>query len=153
MRGVLHGTQVDERAGQEGANAVHHDGEAALHLAADHTLDDRAVGEGVVEAGPRGELLGLVARELGRAEAVFEGLDGDGDEVTGLDFDFSAVVLEFFGCDRAFGFQARIHDHDIGVYGDHLGGDHFADAHFLARKAFFEECCETVFECWGGGVG
>src|SRR5215216_1060777 len=33
VRGVLHGTQVHERAGQEGADAVHHDGEAALHLA------------------------------------------------------------------------------------------------------------------------
>src|SRR5260221_381953 len=52
VRGVLDGPQVDERAGQEGADAVHHDGEAALHLAAHHALDDVAVGEPVVEAGP-----------------------------------------------------------------------------------------------------
>ena len=65
--------------------------------------------------GPRGELLGLVARELGGAEAVFEGLDGDGDEVADLDLDLAAVVLEFFGGDRAFGLQSRVHDHDVGV--------------------------------------
>src|SRR6185436_11534348 len=87
MRGVLHRTEVDERAGQEGADAVHHDGEAALHLAGDHALDDGRVVERVIEAGPGGELLGLVAGELGGAEAVFEGLDGDGDEVPDLHFE------------------------------------------------------------------
>jgi hypothetical protein len=74
VRGVLDGTEVDQRAGQEGADAVHHDGEAALHLAGDHALDDGRVVERVIEAGPGGELLGLVAGELGGAEAVFEGL-------------------------------------------------------------------------------
>src|SRR5688572_5061346 len=150
VRGVLHRAQVDERAGQEGADAVHHDGEAALHLAGDDTLDDRAGGERVVEAGPRGELLGLVARELGGAEAVFEGLDRDRDEVAGLHLDLSAVVLEFFGGDGAFGLQARVDDHDVGVDRDDLGGDHFAHAHLLAGEAFLEEGGEAVF---GGGVG
>src|SRR5258706_4670079 len=153
VRGVLHGTQVDERAGQEGADAVHHHGEAALHLAAHYAFDDGAVGERVVQARPCGELLGLVARELGRAEAVFECFDRHGTEVARLDFDFAAVVLEFFGEDGALGLQSGIHDHDVGVDRDDLGGDHFADAHFLAREALFEERGETVFECGRGGVG
>ena len=33
------------------------------------------------------EALGLVARQLGLAVAVFEALDRDGDEIAGLDFD------------------------------------------------------------------
>src|SRR6478736_2877319 len=49
-------------------------------------------------------------------------------------FDFAAVVLEFFGCDGAFGLQARVDDHDVRVDRDDLGGDHLADAHFLAGK-------------------
>ena len=37
-RGVLHRPDVDQRAGQEGAYAVHHHGEAALDLAVDDAL-------------------------------------------------------------------------------------------------------------------
>src|SRR5450432_732448 len=146
VRGVLDGTQVDQGAGKEGADAVHHDGEAALHLAAHDTLDDGAVGERIVEARPRGELLRLVARELGRAEAVFEGFDGDRHEVAGLHFDLAAVVLEFFGGDGAFRLESRVDDHDVRIDRDDLGGDHFADAHFLARETLFEERGEAVFE-------
>ena len=64
---------------------------------------------------PGGELLRLVARELGRAEAVFERFDGDGDEIAGLDLDLAAVVLEFFGGDRALGLESGVHDHDVRV--------------------------------------
>ena len=145
VRGVLDGAQVHERAGQEGADAVHHDGEATLHLAGDDALDDGAVGERIVEARPCRELLRLVARELGGAESVFERFDGDGDEITDGDLDLAAVVLEFFRGDRALRLEAGVHDHDVGVYRDHFGGDHFTDAHFLARKAFFEERGEARF--------
>ena len=67
-----------------------------------------------------------------------------------FDFDLAAIVLEFFGGDGAFGLQARVHDHDVRVDGHDLGGDHFADAHFLAREALLEERGEAVFV---GGVG
>src|SRR5450755_1789631 len=75
-----------------------------------------------------------------------EGFDGDRHEVAGLHFDLAAVVLEFFGRDGAFGLQSRIDDHHVGVDRDDLGGDHFTDAHFLAREALFEERGEAVFE-------
>jgi hypothetical protein len=147
VRGVLDGTQVDERSGQEGADAVHHDGEAALHLAAHDAGDDLAGLERGVELGPRRELLRLLARELGGAEAVFERLDRDRDEIAGLDLDFAAVGLEFFDGNGAFGLQSRVHDDDVLVDRDDFSGDHLADAHFLARKALFEERGEV----FGGG--
>jgi hypothetical protein len=111
-----------------------------------------ALASAFVQARPRGQLLGLVARELGGAEAVFQRFDGHGHEIAGFHFDFTPVVLEFFGCDGAFGLKPRVHDHDVGVYRDDLGGDHFTDAHFLARKALFEERGKAVFER-GGGLG
>ena len=95
---------------------------------------------------------GLVARELGGAEAVFEGLDGDGHEVAGLHLDLAAIVLEFFRGDGALGLQARVHDHDVRVDGHDLGGDHFTDAHLLAGEALLEEGGEAVF-VQDGGVG
>ena len=44
---------------------------------------------------PRGEALGLVARQDGVAVAVLDGVDGDRDEVADLDFELALVVLEF----------------------------------------------------------
>ena len=70
----------------------------------------------------------------------------------GFDFEFAAVVLEFFGGDGAFGLEPGVDDHDVGVDRDDFGGDHFTDAHFLARKALLEEGGEAVF-CGGVGVG
>ena len=52
--------------------------------------DDRALLQRGFEVVPRREALGLVARELGLAVAVFERLDRDGDEVAGLDLDLAA---------------------------------------------------------------
>src|SRR5882672_7548879 len=41
-QGVLDGTDVHERTGEEGSNSVGHDGEAALYLAGNHSLDEGA---------------------------------------------------------------------------------------------------------------
>jgi hypothetical protein len=47
--GVAHRAHVDQRAGQEGADAAELDGEAALDLAVDHALDGLAVLEGLLQ--------------------------------------------------------------------------------------------------------
>ncbi len=135
-RGVLDRTGIDQRTGQEGADAVDHDGQAALDLAGDHALDEDAVVHGLVEIVPGGDALGLVARQAGFAVAVFEHLDGDQDEVARVDFDFAAVVLELFDRDKRFGFQARIDDHEVLVDADDFGRDDFTGAHFLAQTDF-----------------
>ena len=61
------------------------------------------------------EALGLVARQARLAVAVFEALDGDGDEIAGLDLDFALVVLEFFDRNEAFGLESGVDDDDVVV--------------------------------------
>ena len=75
----------------------------------------------------------------GCAVAVFERFDGHADEIARLDFDFAEVVVEFLDRDDAFGLEAGVDDHEVVVDADDFGGDDFADAHFLAREAFFEQ--------------
>ena len=91
------------------------------------------------EVVPGLEALGLVARQPGLAVAVLERLDGDGDEVAGLDLDFAAVVLEFLDRDEALGLQSGVDDDEVVVDADDFGGDEFALAHFLARERFLEQ--------------
>jgi hypothetical protein len=66
------------------------------------------------------EALGLVARQLGFAVAVFETLDRHGDEIAGLDLDLALVVLEFLDRNEALGLEARVDDHDVEVDADDL---------------------------------
>ena len=99
--------------------------------------------------------LALSRDRLRLAVAVFERLDGDGDEIAGLDFDFAAVVLEFLDRDEALGLEAGIDDDEVVVDADDFGGDHFALPHFLAREAFLEQGGEIFggwrWTCCGGG--
>ena len=138
-RGVLHRPDVDQRTGQEGADAVHRDGEPALDLAVDDAGHDVALLQRFFQIEPGGKALRLVAREPRLAVAVFERFDRDLDEVAGLGLDLAAIVAEFFERDVAFGLEAGIDDDVVVVDPDHFGGDHFAYPHFLAGKAFFEQ--------------
>ena len=137
--GVLDRPDVDQRSGKEGANAVHHDGEAALDLAGDQALHDVALLHRGFEVVPRLEALGLVARQPRLAVAVFEALDRDGNEIAGLDLDFALVVLEFLDGNETFRFQSRVDDHDVVVDARDFGGDQFALTHFLPREGFLEQ--------------
>ena len=94
-RGVLDRPDIDQRSRQEGADAVDHDGQTALDLAGDQAGHDGALLHRGFQVVPGLEALGLVARQARLAIAVFQALDGDGDEVAGLDLDFALVVLEF----------------------------------------------------------
>ena len=138
-RGVLDRTHIDQRAGQEGAHAVGHDGQTTLDLAGDRAGNQGAVVERVLQVVPGRDTLGAFAREAGFAEAVLKLFDGDLDKITDLDFEVALVVEEFVTIDVAFGLQAGIDDHEILVDAHDLGGDDLALAHFLAREAGFEE--------------
>jgi hypothetical protein len=152
--GVLDRAGVDQRAGQEGADAVGHDGQAALHLAGDDALDEDLVVERLVQVVPGGDALGLVAAQAGFAVAVLEHLDGDLDEIARIGFNFAAVVLEFLDRDERFGFQARVDDHEVLVDADNFGRDDFAGAHFLAQEAFLEQGGKGFHRIGGhGGSG
>ena len=110
-----------------------------LTLPVTRPCDDGALLHRGFEVVPGLEALGLVARQAGLAVAVLERLDGDGDEVAGLDLDLAAVVLEFLDRDEALGLEAGVDDDDVEVDADDFGGDEFALAHFLARERFLEQ--------------
>src|SRR5690606_32872766 len=138
-REVLGGTAVDQRARQEGADAVDHDLEATLDLAGRGAGDEVARFQGFFQGHPRGQALGLVAREQGVAEAVFNGVDGHRHEVADLDFELALVVLEFGQGHIGLRLQSSV-DHDVAVFdANDLGGDHLASAHFSALQGLFEE--------------
>jgi hypothetical protein len=88
-------------------------------------------------------------RQLGRAETVFQRLDGHGDEIADLGFDFAMIVLEFFDRNQALGFEAGVDGDEVAVDINDFSGDDFALTHFLAGEGFLEQRRE-IFH--GGGV-
>src|SRR5690606_24559159 len=74
-RGVLDRTQINQRTRQERADAVGHDGKAALDLAGDGAVDQLAGLERLLELEPGRQALGAVTRQDGVAVAVFERID------------------------------------------------------------------------------
>ena len=141
-RRVLDRTGVDERTREEGADAVGHDGETALDLARNRTGNEFTGFESLFEVHPGGETLGLVAAEDGVAVAVFDGFDGDGDEVTGLNGHFTAVVLELFDRHIGFALEAGVHNHKVVVDAHDFSGDDFTLTHFLLSEAFGKKLSE-----------
>ena len=119
--------------------------------------DDVALLQRRLEIVPGCEALGLVARQAGLAVAVLERLDGDGDEVAGLDLDLAGVVLEFLDRDEALGLEAGVDDDEVVVDADDFGGDDFALAHLLRARdsleqrgeAFHRDRALSVLRCWG----
>lgn len=136
---VLDWTGVDEGAWEEGADAVGHDGEAALDLAGDGTGNEFARFESLFEVHPGSEALGLVAAEDGVAVAVFNGFDGDGDEVARLDGNFTAIVLEFFDRHVGFALKTSVNNDEVVVNANDFGGDDFALTHFRLLEGFFKK--------------
>ena len=72
MRGVLHGTGIDQRARQEGADSVGHDGETTLHLTGDCSGNEFSGLKGFFQAQPGGQALGAVAGQTGFTATIFE---------------------------------------------------------------------------------
>ena len=130
---VAHGTHVNLRARQEGADADVHC-EPALDALDDTADDDLALGIGLLDLVPDLHLLGFFAREHDIAVAIFRTLEEHIDRVARLHGDFAALVEKFVDADDAFGFVADVDD-------DFRGGD-FEDCtlHHLA----FRDVAEAV---------
>ena len=134
-RGVLDRAHIDQRTRQEGAQAAHQHRQTALDLALHHAGDDTAFIHRRFQIQPRGQFLGTLARQLGRAETVFDRLDGDRNEIADIGFDFAQIVLEFFDGNQALGLEAGIHRHEVVVDADNFSGNDFTLAHFLVFEA------------------
>jgi diaminopimelate decarboxylase len=151
-RQIFGRTGVDQRTGQEGADAVDQYRQAALDLAADRAGDEVAGLECGFQAQPGSQALGLVARQAGFAETVFQGVDRHRDVIADADFELAGIAAEFLQRNETLRLQAGI-DHDkVHVDADHFGGNHFTSAHFLAQQAFFKQSGKT-FHGVAAGTG
>ena len=112
-RGVLDRAQVDQRTGQERADAVGHDGQAPLTLPVIVPVTSSLFLEGLLQLQPGRQTLGAVARQDGVAVAVLQRIDRHRDEVAGLNFEFALVIEELFQGNQRFGLQAGVDDHEI----------------------------------------
>jgi hypothetical protein len=128
-------------------------GQAALDLAVDGAGHEFAGLERVLERQPRGQALGLVARQDGVAVAVFDRVDGHRHEIADLDFELALVVLEFFNGHVGFGLEACVHHHEVVVDTHHFGGDDLAAAHLGALQRFFEQGGKGFAALAGGSLG
>ena len=149
-RGVLDRTHVHQGTGQKGADAIDHDGEAALDLAVHQTLDDAALFHRRFQVQPGGETARAIARQLGGAETVFNGFDGDLHEIAHNHFQPAPVILEFFCGNQAFGLEAGVDGNEVVVDGNDLGGNDLTMAHLLLGDAFFEHGGKRFHGIHGG---
>ncbi|MNN19780.1 hypothetical protein D3C81_1330340 [compost metagenome] len=143
MGGVTHRTHVDQRTRQERADAVDVDGEAALDLAVDDALDHFFGSERSFQNDPGLGALGLLAGQLGFAEAVFHGVQRHVDFVTDLDGQFALLVVELLDRDDALGLEAGMHGNPVTVDVDHDAGDDGTRLHVEGFQAFFKKFCEA----------
>lgn len=138
-RHVLDRARIEQRARQEGTDAVDQNGQAALDLAIDGTGHEVARLQCGFQRQPRGQTLGLVARQDGVAVAVFDGVNRHRHEVAHLDFDLALVVAELVDGHIGLGLQAGVNHHEVVFDGHHLGGDDFARAHVGTLQRLFKK--------------
>src|SRR6185503_10469465 len=148
VRGIAHGTHVDERARQERADVVDLDGEATLHAARDRAGDDFGLVERLFEAGPGARTLGLLAGEARFTAAVFHRVERDFNAVTSLDLELATFVLELFERDHRFGLEAHVDDDHVTAYVDDEAGQDHSGADSLVSEALFEELGKTFSHVW-----
>ena len=139
---VAHRAHVHERAGQECADVVEFDREAALDAAVDDALDDLALGEGFLEAGPGACALGFLAREARLAGAVLDGIQRNLDFLADLDVDHAVLIAELIRGYDGFGLEADADDDDIGIHVDDGAGQDLTWLELLVRKTLFEKLLE-----------
>ncbi|EOC41797.1 hypothetical protein NM2001068_2188 [Neisseria meningitidis 2001068] len=102
VRSVFYRTYVDQRTRQECADAANHNGQAAFDFSVDDAGQDVAVFHGFFQGNPIGCTFGFFAGQFGFAEAVFDGFDGNGNEVADFNFNFALSVFEFSYINQGF---------------------------------------------------
>src|SRR5574337_24521 len=121
---LAHRAHVDQRAGQERADVLDVDGETTLDLAGNHADDGLFLVERLLQVVPHHRPLGLLARQLGLAETVFQGFEGYLHLVANLHLQHALFALELLDRDDAFALQAGVdHDHVVADFHDDAGDD------------------------------
>ena len=122
--GVAHRTDVDQRAGEECADAAQLNSEAALDLAVDGAVHGLLVVERVLELLPSLVALGLLAGQDGLAVAGLDRLERHVDGVADLDLELALGVLELLLGDLRLGLEAGVDDDEAVLNLDNLALDH-----------------------------
>src|SRR5690606_21187605 len=144
---------VDQRAGQERADVLDVDGEAALDLPADAAGDGLGLLEGFLEFVPHHGAPGLLAPQHGLAEAVLERVQRHLDGVAHAHVDLAVLVAKLLDRDDALGLQAGIDDDHVGTHVDDGTGDDRTGLELGdVGLALFEQFCEG-FGCSWSHVG
>ena len=129
MGGVAQGPDIDQGAGQKGANLLDVHRKAALDLAVDGAGDDFGVFKGVLQRLPSLRPFGLLPRQAGFAPAVVHHLQRHLDLVAQGQGERAVLVEELALGNDAFGLQAGV-DYDRFVVDiDHRAGDDGAGRH------------------------
>ena len=150
---VAHRAHVHERTGQERADVVEFDGESALDAAIDDALDDLALGEGLLEAGPGAGALRFLARQPRLARTVLDGIQRHLDLLADDDFHFPVFVPELFRRNHRLGLQPDADDHDIRIDVDDDAGKDLARPDLLARKALLKKLLKGFGHWFSGPPG
>src|SRR5262249_55232317 len=106
-------TDIDLAARQEGHGAVEIDGKAALDLVEDDAVDLFIGLERLLELDPALLAAGLVTRDDGFAEGVFDALEIDLDDIADLERAVAARAVEFLEGNAAFGLQTDVDDCEV----------------------------------------
>ncbi len=135
---IAHGADIDKRTREKGADGVHGDGVAALHLAGHDAGDDGLHFECLLEIFPGLGAAGLLARQAGLAGPVFEHFNHDFHDVADLDGHFTAGVLELGHGDHGFGLESGVDDDDVFIHVHDFAGDQRAGLQVDFIQAFFK---------------
>ncbi len=137
-------TDVHLRTRQEGHCAVEVDGEAALDLVEDDAVNLLVVVEGLLELAPALFAAGLVARQNGFAQCVFDPVEEHLDFVADLEFAVTAGAGEFAQRHAAFGLQADVDDGHVLFNRNHVALDDGAFLQVAAGEGLVEHCREII---------
>src|SRR5690606_36382532 len=143
VRGIAHGTHIDERARKERTNEIDLDREAALDAAVDDAFHDLLLLECLFETRPGASALCLLARQPGLTRAVFDAVERDFDIVPDADFHLTTVILELLDRDDGFALQAGVDEDHIWADIDDASGQDGARLDLLRSQAFFEQLRKT----------
>jgi hypothetical protein len=136
---VAHRPHIDQGAGQERADGVDVDGEAALDLAVDHALDHFLGGKRCLELFPYLGALGLLARELGLAEAVLDGFQRHLHLVADAQGALTGGVDKLGAGDDPLGLEPRVYGDPLVVDIDNNAGHDGAGLHVNGLEAFLKK--------------